>query len=128
MATATTVAERLPVTRSLQVELVSAFAPVHHRDAAEIGGTDSGSVLYAFDPATRTYWAVASFFPARSDSTTVKNSFQDAGSNGIFSRIVGGTWRFRGDGAPILCTEERIVPKAVLAAWHTPASSRACPP
>jgi hypothetical protein len=69
---------------------------------------------------------VAFFSPAKTDSARVADSFQDAGSNGIFSRSSTGSWRFRGAGAPVTCPEERTVPKAVLHVWGIPATSPAC--
>lgn len=120
-------AKNLVVTAAVRSELVAAFAPAHHVPVAEVEGTYPGSVYYAYDSATSTYWAVASFVPAAADTPSVKNTFQDAGSNGIFSRSAGGAWRFRGSGAPILCVEERDVPAAVLDAWSVAASSPSCP-
>jgi hypothetical protein len=110
-------AHKLAVTAALKHELVSAFAPAHGVPVAEVGGTFPGSVLYAFDAATHTYWAEASFEPARGDSAKVADTFQDAGSNGVFSRTAGGAWKFHGGGAPISCVEVRVVPKPVLTAW-----------
>jgi hypothetical protein len=110
-------ARKLAVTAALKRELVAAFAPAHGVPVAEVGGTFPGSVLYAFDPATRTYWAEASFEPARGDSPRVADTFQDAGSNGIFSRSATGAWKLDGGGAPISCAEVKFVPKAVLKAW-----------
>ncbi len=117
----------LIVTDTVKGQLVAAFAPVHQVAVGEVAGTDPGSVFYAYDEATGTYWAAAFFFPAASDTPSVKETFQDAGSNGIFSRAANGRWRFRGAGAPLLCVEEHVVPKAVLAAWGIPRSSPACP-
>jgi hypothetical protein len=108
---------KLAVTPTLKRQLVAAFAPAHGVPVAEVGGTFPGSVFYAYDRATHTYWAVAFFEPARGDSAKVADTFQDAGSNGVFSRTASGAWKFHGGGAPISCTEARFVPKAVLTAW-----------
>jgi hypothetical protein len=112
----------LVVTNAVRSQLVTAFAPVHHVSVSEIGGTVPGSVFYAYDPSTRTYWAVASFYGAKSDSASVANSFQDAGSDGIFSRLATGTWRFRGAGAPL---DTCVIPPPVRAAWGM--TSAGCP-
>lgn len=119
-------AKNLVVTDAVRSQLVASFASAHHLPVREVGGTYPGSVFYAYDEATRTDWATASFYPTTSDPLTIKDTFQDAGSNGIFSRAASGSWRFRGSGAPLLCAEEREIPSAVLAAWGTPKSSPGC--
>jgi hypothetical protein len=126
-AAAASGAKNLVVTTAVRNQLVAAFAPAHHVSVAEIGGTEPGSVFYAYDSVTHSYWATSFFFPSRNDSANVKNSFQDAGSNGVFSRSADGQWRFLGDGAPITCAEDRYVPRAVLKVWGVPSSSTSCP-
>jgi hypothetical protein len=121
-------AKDLVVTATVESQLVAAFAPAHHVARSEVAGTFPGSVYYAYDPATKTYWAEASFVPARGDTASVANTFQDAGSDGVFSRSATGPWRFLGAGVPLTCVRERYVPKAVAAVWGLPASSPSCPP
>ncbi len=125
-AAASSPARKLAVTAALKRELVAAFAPAHGVPVKEVGGTFPGSVFYAYDPATHTYWAEASFEPARGDSAKVADTFQDAGSNGIFSRTATGAWKYHGGGAPISCAEAKLVPKAVLKVWGVVVHSSAC--
>ena len=116
----------LLVTHAVKEALVAAFAPVHHVRVSEIEGTSPGSVFYAYDPGTRTYWAEAFFVPASGDSQAIKDTFQDAGADGIFSRVVSGSWRFRGNGAPLSCTADQLVPHAVLRLWGSPLHTPGC--
>ena len=125
-AAAASHAENLVVTSSVKSQLVAAFAPAHHVSVAQIAGTYPGSVFYAYDPTTKTYWAEAFFVPARSDPPRVAETFQDAGANGVFSRSAGGAWRYLGGGAPLTCAQERFVPRAVVAVWGLPTSSPSC--
>jgi DNA-binding beta-propeller fold protein YncE len=119
--------QNLVVTRSVRGELVAAFAAAHGLALPEVGGTDPAPLYFAYDRTTRTSWAVAFFYPAGDDSTRVKDSFQDAGGDGIFSRSGSAGWRFRSGGAPLLCPEEHDIPAAVLNVWQIPTRSPACP-
>jgi hypothetical protein len=115
-------AKNLEATNSLKSQLVAAFAPVHQVSVSEIGGTVPGSVFYAYDTSTSTYWAVAYFYGSKNDSANVANSFQDAGSDGVFSRLASGTWRFRGAGFPM---NTCVIPAAVRKVWAM--TSPRCP-
>jgi len=119
-------AKNLVVTSTVRTQLIAAFASAHHLPVAEVGGTFPGSVFYAYDSATETYWAEAFFSPARTDSMRVADSFQDAGGDGIFSRSATGQWRFLSGGAPLICAQERDVPRAVVAVWGLPQTSSSC--
>ena len=79
-----------------------------------MGGTAPGSVYYAYDVTTHTYWAEASFLPAKGDPPT---AMEDAGGYGVFSRPATGGWRFLGQSLPIFCRELSVVPPGVLALW-----------
>ena len=114
--------KNLTVTNSVRSQLIAAFAPVHKVNISEIGGTVPRSVFYAYDTSTGTYWAVAYFYPSKNDSANVANSFQDAGSDGVFSRLTNGTWRFRGAGAPL---NTCVIPTAVRKVWAL--TSPRCP-
>ncbi len=127
-ATAASAAKNLVATEAVRSGLVAAFAAAHHLTLAEVGGTAPGSVFYAYDSTTHSYWAAAFFFPPTRDSATMKISFQDAGGDGVFSRTATGAWRFLGDGAPLSCAEDHDLPNAVLKLWGIPARAPGCPP
>jgi len=119
-------AHDLVATAEVKAQLTAAFAAAHRLPLAEVAGTYPGSVYYAYDTATRTYWAAASFEPATRDSVSVDNSFQDAGSNGLFARTGDRAWRFRGSGAPLACAEEQDLPAAIARLWAVPAHVAGC--
>lgn len=116
----------LVATTQVKAQLTAAFAAARKLPLREVAGTYAGSVYYAYDIATHTYWAAASFDPARGDPVGVLNSFQDAGSNGLFARAANGMWRFRGSGAPLACAEEQELPVAIARLWGVPAHVAGC--
>jgi DNA-binding beta-propeller fold protein YncE len=70
-------------TPSVKSQLVAAFAAGWHRKPDQVAGTAPGSLYYAYDQTTRTYWAEEAFFPAKGDPPAM---MQDAGAYGVFSR------------------------------------------
>jgi hypothetical protein len=101
-------------TPAVKSQLVAAFVSGWRLRAAQVAGTAPGSLYYAYDLTTRTYWAEAAFLPAKGDPPAL---MQDAGAYGIFSRPARGTWRFLGSSLPISCRELSAVPPAVLDIW-----------
>ncbi len=101
-------------TPSVKSQLVAAFVAGWHLKAGQVAGTAPGSLYYAYDQTTRTYWAEAAFLAARGDPPAM---MQDAGGYGVFSRAGGGGWKFLGSALPIFCRELSVVPPAVLALW-----------
>jgi hypothetical protein len=87
---------------------------------SEVAGTVPGSVYYAYDPATGTYWALARFGPSPTDSPSVSVSFQDGGSLAFFRKAGTGAWQAQGGGVPALCPELKFFPAKVLKAWSLP--------
>ncbi len=77
-----------------------------------------GSVYYAYDPATDTYWALATFEPttALSDQT----AYMDGTSVGMFKAVGTGPWQATIPINPDVCQEIKFFPAAVLAAWSLP--------
>jgi DNA-binding beta-propeller fold protein YncE len=101
-------------TPAVKSQLVKAFVSGWHLKASQVAGTAPGSLYYAYDVTTRTYWAEAAFLPAKGDPPAM---MQDAGAFGVFSRPASGGWKFLGSSLPITCRELSAVPPAVLALW-----------
>jgi hypothetical protein len=58
-----------------------------------VAGISPGSLFYAFDRSSSTYWARASFYPKVAASRTFAAvGFQDGGADGIFTRPSGRAW------------------------------------
>ena len=101
-------------TASVKSQLVAAFVAGWRLKPDQVAGMAPGSLYYAYDQTTRTYWAEAAFFPAKGDPPAM---MQDAGGYGVFSRAGAGAWKFLGSALPIFCRELSVVPPAVLALW-----------
>jgi hypothetical protein len=113
----------LAVSRDVRNELTAAYADYRGISPSDVAGTRPGSVYYAYDPATHTYWAQADFAPSSTASVKVLVGFQDGASIGFFTRIGNGSWQVQSGGAPVVCTEVRFFPQAVLIAWSLPADT-----
>jgi hypothetical protein len=79
-----------------------------------------GSVHYAYDSATNTYWALANFAPSATAPPRVTVSFQDGTSWGFFTKVGSGPWLAQEGGEPVVCLEVGFFPRAVLTAWSLP--------
>jgi DNA-binding beta-propeller fold protein YncE len=101
-------------TPSVKSQLVAAFVAGWGLKPDQVAGMSPGSLYYAYDQTTHTYWAEAAFFPAKGDPPSM---MEDAGGYGVFSRADDGGWKFRGSALPIFCRELSVVPPAVLALW-----------
>jgi hypothetical protein len=113
----------LAVNRDVPNQLAAAYADYRGISLSDVAGTIPGSVYYAYDPATYTYWAQANFLPSSTASPKVLVGFQDGASIGFFTRIGNGSWQVQLGGAPVVCTEVRFFPRAVLIAWSLPADT-----
>ena len=104
-------------------ELTAAFADYKGISLSDIAGISPGSVYYAYDPATDTYWALANFLPSLTAPFKVLVGFQDGASIGLFTRIANGSWQVQFGGVPSVCTEVAFFPPVVLTAWSLPADT-----
>jgi hypothetical protein len=86
---------------------------------SDVAGADPtpGSVYYAHDPATDTYWALAHFESSSTAPFDVMVNFQDGGSIGMFRKTGAGGWQVQFGGVPPWCTDSKFFPLPVLAAW-----------
>ena len=116
----------LAVSSALRAELTSAFVALWRIPLADVAGTLPGSVHYAYDPATDTYWAMAIFLPSRTAPEMVLVHFQDGGSLGFYTKVGSGPWQARIGGAPPRCTEIWFFPRAVLKAWSQSTDAASC--
>jgi len=83
----------------------------------EVEGPRHGTLYYAFDKTTKTYWAIAWFDPSprAREQTAVKFQFGMGGA--VFKRKASGEWHATVHvRANLPCPDE--VPAAVLLAWH----------
>jgi DNA-binding beta-propeller fold protein YncE len=101
-------------TAAVKSQLVAAFVSGWHLKADQVAGISPGSLYYADDLTTHTYWAEAAFLPAQGDPPAM---MQDGGAYGIFWRAGTGAWKFLGASLPIACRELTVVPPAVLGLW-----------
>jgi hypothetical protein len=106
-------------------ELTAAYVNSRGIPLSDVAGTIPGSVHYAYDPATDTYWAEATFLPSRTASQKVLVGFQDGGSIGLFARAARSGWQVQLGGEPVVCAEVPFFPPAVLTAWSLPADAAA---
>jgi hypothetical protein len=110
----------LAISSALRTELTAAYAAYKRISPADIAGTEPGSVHYAYDPATNTYWALANFAPSATAPPRVTVSFQDGTSWGFFTKVGSGPWLAQEGGEPVVCLEVGFFPRAVLTAWSLP--------
>ena len=111
---------KLAVSPDVRDDLTAAYAGYRGISLSDVAGTRPGSVYYAYDPATYTYWARADFLPSGTASPKVLVAFQDGASIGLFTRIGNGGWQVQLGGEPVVCTEVQFFPPAVLMAWSLP--------
>ena len=114
--------QNLTVDDSIRKQLVTAVAPVHDAPVSDIASTAPGSVYYAYDPATGSYYAMARFVPAAGAPLQVQVSFQDGGAFGLFKKAGNGPWQAENGGFPNICAEVKFFPAPVLTAWNQPAT------
>ena len=115
----------LAVSRDVRSELTAAYTGYRGISLSDVAGTRPGSVYYAYDPATDTYWAEANFLPSRTASSKVLVGFQDGASIGLFTRAARSGWQVQLGGEPVACTEAQFYPQAVLTAWSLPTDTAA---
>jgi hypothetical protein len=73
--TASTGIQDLLVSTTLRGQLTAAYATLRQIPASDVSGTQPNSVYYAYDQATNTYWAKATFVPAKTDPQNVLVGF-----------------------------------------------------
>jgi hypothetical protein len=117
----------LVVTSATRNDLTAAYAAFKGISPSYIAGTRPDSVYDAFDPATDTYWAMATFEATTAAPINVTVNFQDGGDIGFFTKVGSGAWTVQLGGEPAECTELRFYPQAVLTTWSLPTSPPTTP-
>jgi hypothetical protein len=97
------------------------YAPI---PPSAVAGIAPGTLFYALDPTTGTYWAAATFSAtAAASQTSAFVGFQDGGSQAVFMRTPGEPWQVKSVG-PCLAG----LPVAIAATWALTANaSPMCP-
>jgi hypothetical protein len=110
-------AQDLVASTSVRSALLKEFAAVKKLPVADIAGSRPGSLDYGYVPSTQTYWAMASYDPAKAVPLAVTVSFQDGGETGLFKKVGSGPWQAILGSAPPYCGELSFFPRPVLSAW-----------
>jgi hypothetical protein len=117
-APSTPAISNLAATGQVKAGLIAAFVAMKQIPAADVPGTAPGTVYYAYDSTTKTYWAFADFDLASNASYQTQVGFQDGGSQGLFSMTAGSPWFVQTGGNPTYCDQASFFPAAVLAVWN----------
>lgn len=113
------------MTAPVRNQLIAAAERINgHIPVSQYAGLKPGRTFYAYDPATRTYWAGAGLVP-RDGSSAAAVSVQDDGSYNLFRRPAGAGWTaydvglagVEGSRCPI------EPPSAILRLWGWPSNS-----
>lgn len=119
--------QNLVITSTEKSDLTAAFVAFKGISISDVNGgaPAAGSVYYAYDPATDTYWALAEFGVSAAASQDVQVGFQDGGGMGMFRKVGTGSWQVQLGGVPPWCSEAQFFPLPVLAAWSMPTTKPA---
>jgi hypothetical protein len=111
-------ARNLVVSGAVRAQLLAAGAAMHKLPVSDYTGLVHGETYYAYDPATKTYWAGAGLRASRS-SIRAQVGDQDDGAYLVFERPADGHWRAWPAGIPgssqYSCAS--TPPAAVLTVW-----------
>ena len=122
-STSDDVAVSLPATPALRKALRGAYVAARQGvRVKEVEGPRHGTLYYAFDPATKTYWAIAWFDPSSNAREKTAAGFQFGMGAAVFKRKASGAWHATVHvRANLPCPGD--VPAAVLRAWRIDAGS-----
>lgn len=111
--------QNLVISSAEKSELTAAYVALRGISLSDIGGAGPlpGSVYYAYDPTTDSYWALADFEPSSMASLNVQVSFQDGEGLAMYRMAAGGSWQVETAGNPTFCAEVKFFPTAVLEVW-----------
>jgi hypothetical protein len=119
--------ENLVATNSVQTQLINVFAAYKQIPMSEMTGIQQGTLYYAYDPSTGTYWAMAYFNVSSAAPQSVQVDLQDGGNMGMFTMAPGGPWQVERGSVPPVCAYGTYFPAAVLAVWALPAQVAGIP-
>jgi hypothetical protein len=117
--------QNLVISSAGKSDLTAAYVALRGISFSDLagGGPEAGTVYYAYDPSTDTYWALARFAPSSTASLDVQVGFQDGGSYGMYKKAGSGSWQVQQPGFPEICGEAKFFPQAVLTVWGISISS-----
>jgi hypothetical protein len=118
--------QNLVVTSAERSELTAAFVAYKGVPLSEVAGGEPvpGSVYYAYDPATGTFWAAANFAEVNGLSLKAMETYQNGGDIGMFRKAGAGSWQVQTAASSLDCLAPHFFPKAVLIAWSLPTAPR----
>jgi hypothetical protein len=120
--------QNLVISSAEKAELAAAFVATAYPNtpAADLGYPVEvpGTTYYAFDPATDTWWAMATFEPTA--PYTIQSAYPDGTSVVTFRKVGAGIWQAGMAGTPLVCGEIDRFPPAVLQTWGLPTASPLC--
>lgn len=119
--------QNLVASNGVQTQLINVFAAYKQIPMSEMTGIQQGTLYYAYDPSTGTYWAMANFNVSANAPQAVQVDLQDGGNMGMFKMTSGGDWQMELGGVPPVCAYGPFFPAAVLAAWALPAQVAGIP-
>jgi hypothetical protein len=108
--------QNLAASASVKNALMGAYVAHNGLPADEVAGTAPNSVYYAYDPSTKTYWAVAAFVPTKNASYNTEVAIQDEGCCGVFTRPAGGAWTYMAGFLGVPCPGQ--LPAAIESLWR----------
>jgi hypothetical protein len=97
--------------------LIRAFAAYDQIPEQDVIGTASGSVYYAYDPSTSTYWALAKMDPRLTAPVSVLVKFQDGANRVIFAERSGSSWSVVNLVGEPPCLAQQGLPAAIESLW-----------
>jgi hypothetical protein len=120
--------QNLIITSAEKAELAAAFVATAYPNtpAADLGYPVEvpGTTYYAFDPATDTWWAMATFEPTA--PYTIQSAYTDGSTVVTFKEVGASGWQAGMAGTPLVCGEINRFPAAVLQTWGLPTASPLC--
>jgi hypothetical protein len=114
--------QNLVMSSALRSELTALFVADIGIQVSDLPGDGPipGDAYYAYDPATDTYWAYATFPVSGAAPASVIAAFQEHGQTGLYRKAGAGPWQVTTDSAATFCAELQFFPPAVLTAWALP--------
>jgi len=111
--------QNLTPTASVQSQLTAAYVSSKGFGSSDITGPQAGSVYYAKELSSGTYWALVTQFNASSTaSQQVLVSMQDGGSQGYFKMVKGGAWTVTTGTSPEVCAQHAFFPASLVTLWN----------
>jgi hypothetical protein len=115
--------QNLVISSAVRSELTATFAAHLGIQTSDLAGDGPlpGDAYYAYDPATGTYWAYATFFESSMAPASVIAAIQEYGATGLFREAGAGSWQVTTISAEgTFCPALQFFPPAVLTAWALP--------